>query len=159
MKLNHNQWKYGGALILTATSLLIISSGVMNPLVPMPLYLVILAWVALYIFPIVIPAIYLFVLMVSSKSQYFSKVVLGLISIISSLNVMYFIYAWNYGLKYQGDVHTIVVALENIIGFGLAMIIAIVAHVKKSKAGTYLANFIMFLLLSWCAFPYLGELP
>ncbi len=91
-----------------------------------------------------------------------SKFGIGLIiacSIMAALNVWWFITGWDYGYKYQGPVHTKIVAIENIIGFGFVLLLSVWALIKNNKSGLYIANIGLFILLSWCAFPYLGELP
>ncbi|WP_337658273.1 hypothetical protein, partial [Sphingorhabdus sp. Alg231-15] len=65
----------------------------------------------------------------------------------------------DYGIRYQGELHTQIVAIENIVSFAIVTGLAIYAHLRKIRTGTLLANFSLFTLLSWCAFPYLGELP
>lgn len=61
MELTEKQWKYGGAVLLAAISSLILTVGIMNVWVPMPIYIVILAWVTLVLFPVLTPATYLII--------------------------------------------------------------------------------------------------
>jgi hypothetical protein len=159
MELSQKQWMYGGAALLAAVSGTIVFGGVPNIWVPMPLPIVIVAFITLILFPFGTPALYLLVLKLSSSSVHFSKVVLALVAVLGALNIMYFESAWEYGMKYQGQDHTKIVAIENIVGFSIAAAIAIAALVKGSRPLAYAANLILFILLSWCAFPYLGELP
>ena len=159
MDLSHKQWKYGGAALLAAVSGAIVLGGVPNVWVPMPLPIVIVAFVTLILFPFVTPALYLLVLKLSSSSIHFTKIILALVVALGVLNIMYFQSAWEYGIKYQGPEHTKIVAIENLLGFGIVLAISVTALAKGSRSLTYTANLILFMLLSWCAFPYLGELP
>ena len=159
MELSQKQWMYGGAILLAAVSAIILLGGVPNVWIPMPLPIVIVAFLTLILFPFVTPALYVLVLKFLSPSTHFTKIVLGLVAIWGLLNALYFQAAWEYGVKYQGPEHTKIVAIENVVGFSLAMAIAVVAQVKSSKSLALVANLALFVLLSWCAFPYLGELP
>lgn len=159
MELSQKQWMYGGAILLAAVSAIIILGGVPNVWVPMPLPIVLVAFLALNLFPFVTPALYMLVLKFLSPSTHFIKFVLGLVFIFGLLNALYFQSAWEYGVKYQGPEHTKIVAIENVVGFSLAMAIAVVALVKSSQSLALAANLLLFVLLSWCAFPYLWELP
>lgn len=133
--------------------------GAPNVWVPMPLPIVLVGFITSVLFPFVTPALYLLTLRLSSVSRHFAKIVLALVIVLSALNIMYFHSAWEYGVEYQGFEHTRIVAMQNIVGFSIAMIIAVLAIVKGSSSRAYAANFFLFMLLSWCAFPYLGELP
>ena len=153
------KWMYGGAVSIALISSLILTVGVMNPFVPMPIYQVIMAWVISIFSIIVMPSIYLLEMKLISQSKHFSIIVTVLIAILALLNFKYFWGSWYYGYKYQGESHTHIVAIENIIGFSIALAVSIWALKNKSTVPTYIANFMLFALLSWCAFPYLGELP
>ena len=159
MELSQKQWMYGGAGILVVVSALIFVGGVPNVWAPMPLPIVIVAFLTLILFPFVTPALYMLVLRFLSPSRHFAKIVLALVVGLGALNILYFQGSWEYGLKYQGPEHTEIVALENLVGFGLALVLAVTALAKGSRPLALSANLFLFVLLSWCAFPYLGELP
>ena len=159
MEVTTNQWRYGGAALLVGISSLILTVGMMTVWVPIPVHLMMLAWTTVVLFPFLTPALYLLTLELAGKSKHFSIIVLGLVIAFAALSAWYFYGSWSYGTKYQGVRHTQVVALENLVGFGMAFCIATWALVRHSKFATYLANLLLFVLLSWCAFPYLGELP
>ena len=148
----------GSFFVLLVSSLLFVARGP-SILAPMPMYLVIMGWMVSYFSVAVMPALFAFQFMLFRNS---SKFGLGLILaclIIVVLNVWWFIAGWSYGYKYQGHVHTKIVALENMVGFGVVILLSLWATIKNHKFGLYLANVILFILISWCAFPYLGELP
>jgi hypothetical protein len=150
---------FGGGLVVLGASSLLFLVGVMSPFVPMPLYMVVMAWILSYGFLAVMPAIYLLEFKFLSQRIYFGKVVLISASLFAVLNAYYFSQAWSYGYKYQGEFHTNVVAAENLVGFASLIVLAYLGVSKESKMLQYSANLFLFLLLSWCAFPYLGELP
>lgn len=159
MDLSNSIWKYGGAIFIMATSSLIVVFPVMNVFAPMPFYLVILAWFTEHWFMAVTPSLYFIILLFSKDEIIFRKIIFYLTVFISILNFTYFYFAFSYGVTYQGLQHTIAVGIENLIGFSVVLVLAKKALVKSSRHIAYLANFILFFLLSWCAFPYLGELP
>lgn len=159
MEVSQKQWMYGGAGILAAVSATIVLFGAPNVWTPMPLPIVLVAFLTLILFPFVTPAFYLLFVKLLSRSKHFSKIVLALVVALGALNFLYFQGAWEYGIEYQGLEHTKIVAIENLVGFGTATAIAIIALVKGSRPLTLVANLFLFMLLSWCAFPYLGELP
>jgi hypothetical protein len=159
MELSQKQWMYGGAALLAAISGAIVFGGVPNVWLPMPLPVMLVAFITSILFPFVTPALYLLMVKLSSHSIHFAKIVLVLVAVLGAFNIMYFQNAWEYGVEYQGPEHTRIVAIENIIGFSIALVMAVVAVAKKSSHLAHIANLILFMLLSWCAFPYLGELP
>ena len=152
-------WMLGGAALIAAISSLILSVGVMNPAVPMPVHLVVLAWIISYGFIVVLPVMYVVQFRLFYKSTNFGKFTLIIAIILSVLNIYYFWGSWEYGVNWQGDTHTKVVAAENVIGFTALIVLAYLGLMRNSKSLQYSANLLLFVLLSWCAFPYLGELP
>lgn len=159
MEIRKKYWEYGGALLLSGVSSLIFFVKHTSTWVPCPLYLVILAWISFVLSPLLTPALYLLNAKLSANSKYFSIITILLIVFSATLNLWYFYSAWLYGTKWQGLEHTQIIAIENIIGFGVAVLLSTWSHFRKSQAGTYAANLLLFILLSWCAFPYLGEMP
>ncbi len=153
------KWMFVGAAAIATVSSLLFSVGVMNPLVPMPFYLVMLAWILSYGFVVVLPLVYLIEFKLLSKRENLGVLVLIIASLFSVLSIIYFWGFWEYGVKYQGKMHTQVVAAENIVDFIALVVLAYLGMSRKSKVLQYSANLLLFLLLSWCAFPYLGELP
>ena len=123
---------------------------------PMPLFIVILMG-GKYLFPFITPLLYMLVLKVFSNSRHFSKVVIFLILAFASLNFFYFLNRWDLGVKYQSYEYAQFIAIENVVGFLLVLTMALAGHIKKSRRLILSANITLFILLSWCAFPYLGE--
>lgn len=153
------QWILFGSVAIAAVSSLLFSVGRMNAFVPMPLHMVILAWTFSYGFVVVIPVIYMVEFAFLHHKKYFGKLVLIASVVFSILSVVYFFKSWEYGVKYRGESHSIIVAIENIVGFISLIVLAYLGVRRKSKVMQYAANLLLFLLLSWCVFPYLGESP
>jgi len=158
MKSYELKWMVGGGVAILGVSLSLLSVGVMNPFVPMPIYMVVLAWTLSYGFLAVMPVIYLLEFKLLNRRTNFGKVVLISAIFFSALNAYYFSQAWDYGYDYQGEFHTRVVAAENLVGFTSLVGLAYFGISMNSKMLQNSANLLLFLLLSWCAFPYLGEL-
>ncbi|MCK5425623.1 MAG: hypothetical protein KAI89_09630 [Emcibacter sp.] len=151
--------KYGGAALLLLFSLFTLASGMPNVWFPMPFFLVFLAWTAGFFFLLTMPTVYLIVVYFTNRPKYFSIIIIFLATVLAVLNAYYFNISWDYGVRFQGDQHTKIVMIENIVGFGVVISLAIWAHFKKSLIGSLSANLLLFIILTWCAFPYLGELP
>jgi hypothetical protein len=152
-------WMILGAAAIWAVSSLVLTTGVMNPIVPMPFYLVILAWIFSYGFLLIMPIIYLLVFNLLCNKRNFGWGVFIASLAFSVLSIFYFTWSWEYGVKYQGEEHTKIVVVENFIGFTGLLVLAYLGARNNSKVMQYSANLHLFLLLSWCAVPYLGELP
>ena len=159
MDTTDRNWMIFGAIAVAAVCSLLFAAGVMNPFVPMPLYLVILAWILSYGFVLVMPTAYLLIFGLLRKRRNFGWGVLIASLAFSILSIFHFSASWEYGVKYQGVAHTKIVALENLAGFIGLLLVAYLGVRNSSKVLQYSANLYLFLLLSWCAFPYLGELP
>lgn len=159
MDTSDKQWMFGGALAVMAASSAVFFSGMPSELVPIPTHILILAWVLSYASIFVLPIVYVVVFKLLHKKDNFGKIILGLSIVFALLSIIYFIFSWEYGIKWQGEFHTHIVAVINAIGFFVLGILAIVGLRKESIKLQYTANLFLFLLLSWCVFPVLGELP
>lgn len=144
------------AIALVSSSLLTMPK--MSPLVPMPIYLVLLFWFSSFGFLIFLPALYILSVLVLNMSKNVGRLVVALTSAIFILDMAYFANSWNYGLMYQGQYHTTHVFVENLIGFGVVFCLSFSGLRRSSKTYQQSANLLLFILLAWCAFPYLGEL-
>ena len=152
-------WISGGAITVAAVSALLLTQGMMTPLVPMPVYQVVLAWVLSYAFVIVLPLLYVAEYHLLAEKAYFGRTVLTMALILAGLSVGYFYSGWDYGVKYQGEIHTRIAAVENAVGFLAVLGLSTLGIFKSSQVLLRTANLLLFVLLAWCAFPYLGELP
>ena len=156
---NDREWMYGGAVLIALISSLPLTQDYMSPWVPMPVYLVVLVWLLFFGSILVLPLIYLLEFKAIANSAYFGRVVLILSVVLAGLDAWYFYRSWEYGLKWQGERHTQIVAIENLAGFAILIALATLGAVKKSRPILLTANLFLFGLLAWCAFPYLGETP
>lgn len=153
------RWRLAGVFSLVFLTLLILKTGYMNPIVPMPFYLVLLTWIIWYGVIAVMPALYFshFPFVFNGKNP--AKVVMISTIVFSVLNIIYF---WNfrdYGLRWQGAFHAWAVALENLVGFAAIFVILITGKQKIPRHYLYVSHLLLFILPTWCAFPYLGEAP
>ena len=153
------KWILSGTLILLVISYFMLSTNVPEPWNPMPIYLVIIAWVTGYFYMFVMPTIYIIWTSLVSSHNRFADFVFATVLLVIFLDILYFLSSWQYGFQYQGKQHTIVTSSINFVGFGIALFLAVKAKMTKSKPLTYSANLVMFCILSWQAFPYLGEMP
>lgn len=159
MSKNRDIWMYGGALLIAAISSSNLFVGDTTLWVPLPFYQVILLWTIPSLVVLFVPGIYLLEMKFISKSPNFIKLVNLIVITFCILDALYLWGSWDNGYRYQGEFHTQIVVLENIIGFSIVVAISIWSLINKNKVAAYVANFILFGLLSWCAFPYLGEMP
>jgi hypothetical protein len=83
-----------------------------------------------------------------------------LFALLAALSVVYFALSWKWGLQYEGPQFTAVICLINIAW--VAFLIVALHRGSKNNAAFGTSIFIQWMLfawLSWCAFPWLGELP
>jgi hypothetical protein len=150
---------YIGTPTVALASSSLMTQPMMSPLVPMPIYLVLLAWLTSFGFIVFLPVFYVLCAVVLDKSQNAERLVLIFAGIVFLLDMAYLAIAWNYGMRYQGQYHTTFVSIENVIGFGIVVFLSVLGLRKPSKILQQSTNLLLFILLAWCAFPYLGELP
>ena len=126
---------------------------------PAPIFLVILAWIIWLFALLVLPAIYFATAYFGMRWSRYPALVLGMVLLFAALNIWYFVNAWSYGIKWQGESHTYAVTIINAICFAIVGILAVLGVAKNSMNAARNAHLALFVVLSWCAFPYLGELP
>jgi hypothetical protein len=80
-------------------------------------------------------------------------------AVLAALNVVMLIASWGYGLRYEGPVHTAVVATMSVVLSSCGLGLSAWARRRPSFARHFAAHWVLALWLAWCAFPYLGELP
>lgn len=79
--------------------------------------------------------------------------------LISTLDAWYFAVGWGYGVEYQGTQHTLIFAIINAV---IGMVLFGIWRRNRcahSRRSCIVFHGLLFCWLSWCAFPYLGELP
>ena len=82
-----------------------------------------------------------------------------LTAVLSVLTIIYFTLSWKYGVEYQGQEHTIILCLINVLWLAMLWGAIFRALRQPSFRATLLSHWLLFAWLSWYAFPYLGELP
>lgn len=153
------KWILSGTLILFAISYSMLSTNIPEPWNPMPIYLVIIAWMSGFFYMLLMPTIYIIWTPLVFRHNHYAELVFVAVLLVSFLDVLYFLSSWQYGIQYQGKHHTIATSSINFVGFGIAVFLALKAKLAKSMSLAYSANLLMFCMLSWQAFPYLGEMP
>jgi len=87
-----------------------------------------------------------------------SKPTLSLAIVLVLLSVVFNIYGYKYGIKYQGMLHTVVMYVYNLVLLSL-LSVAYFFNLKEPNSTNCLSfNTILFSWLGWVAFPWLGEL-
>ncbi len=159
MNTQDRNWVITGSLLVLAASSILLFTQNPSILSPTPLYMFLLAWAISYGSALVMPILFALQFMLFRQKSKFGISVLLACLILGVLNAWWFFASWEYGNKYQGQFHTKMVALENIIGFGFIITFSLLGYIKNKENFIKIANIGLFMLLSWCAFPYLGELP
>jgi hypothetical protein len=148
-----------GTLAVAVSSSTLLMNPLITPFNPKPIYLVLFYWFTSFGFLLFLPVLYVLGTLVLEKSKNAGRSVLILSSVLFLLDLVYFASSWNYGIKYQGREHTSIVFFENLIGFGIVIGISLAGIRRSSLPHQRFAYLLLFILLGWCAFPYLGELP
>jgi hypothetical protein len=125
-------------------------------LAPYPMHQILLALSTRYGFLIVLPVAYLVSLSLLWNSKWFGPIVLGAAALFATLTIAWFVSSWGDVRNYDAAP---IVVLENALGAGLVLALSIVGLLRGSKQSQVAAYFGIFAMLSWCAFPYFGELP
>ena len=81
------------------------------------------------------------------------------LAVIISLNILYFIYSWSYGVKWQGLTYTVIIAIINVAIASFLLWYGLKSREQQTYFKNYLFHLSMFAWLSYIAFPTLGELP
>jgi hypothetical protein len=148
------QWLFVGTvvLVLLCTSLF----GGRSALTPYPAHQILLAFSMRYGFLVVLPITYLASLAVLWNSRWLGPIVLGAAALFATLSIAWFIFSWDDVRNYQD---ALIVVFENAIGISLVLASSIVGFLRSARQMQVAAYFGLFAMLSWCAFPYFGELP
>lgn len=159
-----NQWLFAGAAVLVLLCATFLLDNP-KPWLPWPTHQALIAFLSdnwpARVLPIllIVPVLYLTSLSVIWNARHLAAIVLGASLLFSLLSAVYLIGSWPYGLRWQGLSHTLIVTSINVIGVSLVLALAWAGFRRKSRQLSVAAYFGAFAMLSWCAFPYLGELP
>ncbi len=144
----------------------LLSAGVPTIYCPMPTLTVLPALVLsqwrLHATAVLVPLV-LFVVwspgLLINRQSSFPKRTVGLIAALSVLTVVDFLLEWKRGVQFHGFEHTIAVCFINALWLGLLWWVTLRAVRRPSFEAILLTHWLLFIWLSWYAFPYLGELP
>ncbi len=152
-------WLLGGATGIAFLSAALVMGNAPSVLLPKPVHQVVLAMVMGGAYVPVLPGIYLVTLAGLWGTRWLGPVSLVASLVVAGLSVAWFVSSWEFGYAYQGVGHTVAVAALNAVVIGAAMALAFVGWRRQSRQMQASAYFTLFAMLSWCAFPYLGEPP
>ena len=137
-----------------------LSAGEPEPLSPMPMLVVIPAFV-LHVGAMFVPVAFFFAWNPSlfHGQETMPKRTYWLLGTTILLNVAWFAAAWKWGVQFEGIRYVSTVGIANAVW--AALLLALFAALKKG--GFFHKNlflhWMLFVWLAWYAFPYLGELP
>ena len=151
-----------GGLLLVPFGLLLWAVGVPWLFSPMPLVLVVPAFLSVPA-PVVaaLPALIFWTvgwsLLAGREQMRLGPLIFY--GVMGALNVAYLVLGWRYGLRFQGPLHTVVVSVLSLALFAGGAALAVLARRRPSFGRHFAAQWVLGLWLVWYAFPYLGELP
>jgi hypothetical protein len=83
----------------------------------------------------------------------------ALFSMLAVLSILYFAASWKWGLQYQGPQFTAVICSINVAWIGFLSLAFRRCSINTPRfASSLFIQWMLFAWLSWCAFPWLGEL-
>lgn len=147
-----------GLLLLALSALTAFGSG-KSAINPTPFYFYFLVLFFSYLAIFLLPLTYIFLVSLLKRITRPEKASFALVGTISILDIVDIYISYNYGLIYRGPTYTWIVILENLAIFLPTLLLAIYGLLKRSVFAAHLSIFALFAALSWCAFPYLGEMP
>jgi len=74
-------------------------------------------------------------------------------------NLLFWIWAWHFGIQWQGPLYTISVALENVALVVVAALVLRRGRRVESFWSNYSFHTLLALWLCWVSCPWLGEMP
>lgn len=120
------------------------------PMVISPSYAVVL---------VILPTFYLIWSYPLARGQQKIPIRTNIVSItLVFLSFIHLIMGWQYGLRYQGLFHVICMYTFNIIFWSILLVLNLLNRSTPSFLTNLLYHGILFIWLSWVAFPWLGEL-
>lgn len=93
-----------------------------------------------------------------NKSFIVSKPTIVLSAILIVLSVIFNVSSYQYGIKYQGILHTILMYAYNLGILATLLVVFKFNKANPSQNNCLGFNILLFSWLGWCAFPWLGEL-
>jgi ACR3 family arsenite efflux pump ArsB len=107
---------------------------------------------------VVLPGLYIIGLRLFWNRTNLGAIVYGLVITFFLLDVLWLAMSWSLGVSYQGLIHTALVTAWNAVGLAVVFALSWYGFRNASKR-MHVASFTgVFVMLAWCAFPYLGEM-
>jgi len=74
------------------------------------------------------------------------------------LSIVFLATSWEYGLKYQGKIHTLAMYGCNLLFWVMMIFLYLINRKKQKFIFNFFFHLVSFIWLAWVAFPWLGEL-
>jgi hypothetical protein len=155
-----------GMALLAPSSIGLFLTGIPTVFAPLPTLTVLPAFALsschLGIFAITIPSLLFFVWNpgLLKGTDRIPQRTYALLVVVVTLDAMWFVGGWRYGLQYQGPLYTRAVCALNVLWIALLGLMCVRSLRKEPSFKANLAfHWVFFAWLAWYAFPYLGELP
>ena len=165
---NKNKWVYAWAFVLILPLFLLIYASNSRPIVPFPIYTIMIYFLfaeigglsfLAYSGFVLSPLAYCISTYLLSRFKKYRNILIYIIGLVFLLNIIYILWIWRFGVNYHGYAYTIVPSVLSVVIFSAAMSISFYGLRRESIKLLFTANFLLFFALAWCAFPILGELP
>jgi hypothetical protein len=90
------------------------------------------------------------------QSKQFGVLVLAIVTVVGLLDALWLAEHWGLGYRYQGGTLTQGVTIANALGLGTVATLSVIGILERSKAFSAAAYFVLFEVLVFFAFPFLG---
>jgi len=125
------------------------------PLVVCALYIPVHPYITIILIPII--GFWLSMVPILRGNLNFSYIQFFVILFIGGLNIVWIFYGFDWGLKYQGLYHVVIVSIFNCSIFISLLSCYFVFRKNPSFGRKTFLNGMIWIWLAWYAFPYLGE--
>ena len=74
------------------------------------------------------------------------------------LSLIFLVSSWDYGVRYQGVNHTVIIYLYNLISWVTLLVLFLFNKKYRNFTSSFLFHWVFFAWFGWVSFPWLGEL-
>lgn len=152
-------WVAIGAFIAALAYVPVFLIGNPGPLSPLPIYALIIFFIAGHSSILVLPVLFTIQFLVLHQRHNFLKIQAVFLAVLWVLTPLYFWGSWDYGMRWMGEFHTFAVFAVHVLGLAVLSGLAWIGFQKKSSAFNNALNILSFFFLFWGGFPILGEMP
>jgi hypothetical protein len=147
-------------ICLSVPAMIGLSAGEPRPLSPMPLLVVVPAFLV-HVGAVLVPVALFFAWNPSlfRGQQTVPRRTYWLLGITALLNVAWFAGGWKWGVEFEGIRYVRIVGIANIIWTTFLVSLFAAFRSRASFKKNLFLHWMLFVWLAWYAFPYLGELP